>query len=117
VPTFVSLLLTIGGARGTDTRPPATLVIPPGTEQVRLQLDLKEQDYPSYRAVLQAVGGEEVLRRPSLTPKPTASGARLVLVVPARQLATGDYLLTLKGVHPSGEVEEVSQSLFRVEKK
>lgn len=53
-PTFVSLLLTVGEVRSTDTGPPATLVIPPRTEEVRLQLNLKEHDYPSYRAVLQA---------------------------------------------------------------
>ena len=30
---------------------------------------------------------------------------------------TGDYILTLKGISQTGEVEDVSRSLFRVEKK
>jgi len=116
-PAFVSLLLTVGGIRSTETGPPSTLVIPPGTAQVRLQLNLKEHDYPSYRAVLLRVGGGEIFSRQGLRPKTTRSGASLAFILPADKFATGDYLLTLRGVSPSGEVDDVSKSLFRVERK
>ncbi len=116
-PTFASLILTIGGFRGTDTAPPARLVIPPGTEQVRLQLNLKERDYASYRASLQAAGGPEVFSRQGLKPRATKSGASIALIVPARKFATGDYILTLRGVNQGGETDDVSKSIFRVEKR
>jgi anti-sigma factor RsiW len=116
-PAFVSLLLTVGGIRSTETGPPSTLVIPPGTAQVRLQLNLKEHDYPSYRAVLLRVGGGEIFSRQGLRPKTTRSGASLAFILPADKFATGDYLLTLRGVSRDGEVDEVSKSLFRVERK
>jgi hypothetical protein len=116
-PAFVSLLLTLGGIRDTETGPPPTLIIPPGTAQVRLQLSLKEHDYPSYRAVLQAVGGGEIFSRQGLRPKTTRSGASLAFILPAGKFVTGDYLLTLRGVSPGGEVDDVSKSLFRVERK
>ena len=116
-PAFVSLILTAGGIRGADTGPPAVLVIPAGTEQVRLQLNLKENGYPSYRASLQRAGGQEIFARQHLTPKTTKSGASFTLIIPAQRFATGDYILTLRGISQSGEVEDVSKSLFRVERK
>ncbi len=116
-PAFVSLVLTAGGIRGTDTGPPAVLVIPAGTQQVRLQLNLKESGYSNYRASLQQAGGKEIYVRPHLAPKTTKSGASFTLIIPAQKLATGDYVLTLKGISQTGEVEDVSKSLLHVERK
>ena len=42
------------------------------------------------------------------------AGARFVFTVPARQLTRGDYALTLSGITPQGEVDNLSKSLFRV---
>ena len=116
-PAFVSFLLMVGGVRGADTGPPAVLVIPSGTEQVHLQLKLKESDYQSYRAVLQPVGGKEIFSRANLKAKLARSGASISFVVPAGKFDTGDYVLTLKGVTQTGEVEDMSKSIFHVEKK
>jgi hypothetical protein len=66
---------------------------------------------------LQAVGGEEILNRQHFKPLASKSSASFVLTLPASQVKTGDYMLTLRGYMPSGELEDVSQSLFRVEKK
>lgn len=117
VPAFASLTLTVGGTRSTDGAPPAVLVIPARTEQVRLRLILRENDYTSYRAALQPAGGTEIYASGRLTPRITKSGVSLALTIPARRFATGDYILTLRGVSESGEVEDVSKSLFRVERK
>jgi hypothetical protein len=116
-PAFVALVLSAAGIRGTDTGPPKLLVIPAGTEEVRLQLNLEESGYRSYRASLQQAGGKEISARQQLIPKTTKSGASFTLIIPAQRFATGDYILTLRGVTQSGEVEDVSKSLFRVEKK
>lgn len=117
VPTFATLLLTVGGVRGADTGPPAVLVIPAGTEQVHLQLKMKENDYQSYGVVLQPVGGKEIFSRASLKAKPARSGASFLFVVPAGRFATSDYILTLKGITQTGEVKDLSKSIFRVEKR
>lgn len=116
-PAFVSLVLAVGGVRGADTGSPATLVIPSGTQQVRLQLSLKERNYPSYQAVLQAVGGPEIFSRQGLKPKAASSGAGFVLTVPAGKFANGEYILTLRGRSQDGEIDDLSKSLFRVEKR
>ena len=116
-PSFVSLALTIGGVRGTETGPPAVLVIPSGTQQVRIQLSLRENDYQSYQVVLQPAGGKEIFSRQSLQARTNKSGASLTLPISANKFTTGDYILTLKGVMQNGQVEDVSKSLFHVEKK
>lgn len=115
-PLFATLLLTVGGIRGPETGPPATLVIPTGAAQARLQLNLKDTDYPAYTVVLQAAGGNQVFKRERLLPLSKLRPA-LVLIVPTDKLLAGDYILTLKGVTHAGETEDVSKSLFRVERK
>lgn len=116
-PTFVTLLLTAGGVRGSGTAGTQTLVIPPGTAQARLQLNLKQNDYPRYSISLQAVGGGEIFSRQNLKPRATRSGASFTLTVPAQKLADGEYILTLRGISPEGEVDDLSKSIFRVENR
>jgi hypothetical protein len=116
-PAFATLLLTAAGSRGTDTEAAPRLIIPADTKQVRIQLNLKEGDYPNYRVVLQAIGGNAILTRQGLKPKTNRSGARFVLTLPARNFATGDYMLTLSGIRREGEIDDLSKSLFHVEKR
>jgi anti-sigma factor RsiW len=116
-PAFVTLQLTAGGIRGTDTAVAPEIIIPTGTEQVRIQLNLRESDYSNYRVVLQAVGGKMIFSRQGVKHKATKSGSTFVIIVPARRFAAGDYILTLRGAHPDGEVDDVSKSIFRVAKK
>lgn len=115
-PAFVTLTLAVAGTRGSGEGP-ATLEIPARTGHVRLRLNMRESDYARYSVVLRAVGGGEVFERGQLTPRNTKSGASLSLDVPARLLPAGDYVLTLKGVGETGEVEEVSRSLISVERR
>ncbi|MCA1815364.1 MAG: hypothetical protein LC746_02950 [Acidobacteria bacterium] len=116
-PVVASLVLTASGIRGVDTGAPARLVIPQGARQVRLQLNLSGNDYQSYQLVLQAVGGREVFNRPRVKPINTRTGASFVVALPASKVSAGDYILTLKGFTAGGELEDVSQSIFHVEKK
>ena len=115
-PAFVSLLLVASGVRGAETKSP-TLSIPAGTQEVRIELKTAENEYQSYQLELHALGGKAIFDRKKVKPTMTKSGANFGFSVPASRFTSGDYILTLKGVIPSGEVEDVSKSLFRVEKK
>ena len=116
-PTFATLILTVGGGeRGREGGRPPTLVIPPGTSDVRVQLRLREHEHPSYRIVLRAIGGPEILRRADLRPAAEGPGAVLAVVVPASLFSAGDYMLTLQGAAGVSEFDDLSQSLFRVER-
>ena len=117
IPAFVTFLINVGSSRGGDIGHPGTLLIPAGTTEAKLQISLKEQNYSTYAAVLQAVGGGEIFSRQNIKPSTNKSGATFTLNVPASRLSTGDYLLTLKGTTDRGDVEDASKSLFRVEKR
>jgi hypothetical protein len=116
-PHSVSLALIVGGVRGGDNIKTPTLIILPGTTQARLLLNLKESNYSSYRASLQTIAGVEIFSRTDVKPRRTKSRASFVFTVPAHKFASGDYVLTLRGINPDGEVDDLSKSLFRVEKK
>jgi type II secretory pathway pseudopilin PulG len=116
-PHSVSLALIVSGVRGGDSNQIPTLVIPPGTTQARLLLNLKESNYPSYRASLQTITGVEIFSQTNVKPGSKKTGASFVFTVPAHKFANGDYVLTLRGINPDGEVDDLSKSLFRVEKK
>ncbi len=115
-PAFISLTLTIDATRGVGAAP-QILNIPVRTGEVRLRLDLMESEYPRYDVALQTAGGAEIFTRRRLTPRSNGFGAEIVFNLPARRLAAGDYVLTLRGVGAGGEVEDVSKSLLRVERK
>ena len=114
-PAVVSLFLTIGGVRASDANAVRTLRVPPGTSEVRFQLDLDNHDHQRYQVVLQTVGGKTILDRQDLRPDQIRAGWRLVVTVPAARVPRGDYVLTLRGVTQSGDVDEVSKSIVRVE--
>jgi len=113
---FATLILTISSVRSGMTGPPARLVIAPDTEKARLQINLSDNDYQSYGITVQSASGKQIFKRDGLQSK-SKRGASLVTIVPANLFTNGDYILTLRGVTANGAVEDVSKSLFRVEKK
>ena len=101
-----------------DTGEAKRLIIAPGSDLLRLQLDLKQKgEYQSYRAVLQTAEGNEVWSQDSLRARATAAGQAVVLRLPARLLPEGDYQLTLKGLTASREFEEVGDYYFSIVKR
>jgi hypothetical protein len=116
-PVVATLVLTVGGTRGAESGPPSTLRLTARTEQVGLLLNLSEADYRSYGGVLRRAGGAEVFSWRRVTARAAKSGKTVSFHMPARSLAEGDYVLTLKGTRDTGEAEDVSVSLFSVERR
>jgi len=113
---IVYLALSVGGVRagGSATK---TLVIPPEANQAQIYINLKDDTYLQYRASLQRIGGQEIFTQSNIRPRHSKSGAKFVFTIRTSQLTEGDYALTLSGITPQGEVDDLSKSLFRVEKK
>jgi hypothetical protein len=113
LPAFATLILNVSGIRGAEIRNPPTLNLPYGTENARIELNLRDVNYTGYSVIIHSADGREIFRHDGLksTGKTRVS---LALVVPANRFASGDYILTLKGVTQNGEVEDVSKSFFRV---
>ena len=118
-PTHVVAFLTLvaGSVRSADNGGTQTLIIRPETTQAQIVLKLKDDTFPHYRVSIQKIGGAEIFTQSNLKPRSTKSGATFLFTVPASQLSSGDYALTLRGVTPEGEVDDINKSLFRVEKR
>ncbi|HEV8367876.1 MAG TPA: hypothetical protein VGQ39_07995 [Pyrinomonadaceae bacterium] len=114
---FATLILTIGGTRGVDAGPTSTLKISSETEQVRLQLRLRENNYSAYQVVIQSADGKPILTSRQLAAPRVKTHANLSLTIPAQKFTTGDYIITLVGATSTGELEDVSKSLIHVERK
>jgi len=110
-PGVITLLLSSGLLREGDKQ--NTFLVPPSTEFVQIQLQLKSRDYPAYQATVKTAEGRPVWNQKQLR----AKGVALSLRAPARLFPTGDYILTVSGVSAAGEVEEVSHSYFRIVKR
>lgn len=112
-PALATLILNVSGIRDAETAAPLKLNLPSGTEKVRIQLNLRDVDYTSYSLLIQSADGRQIFKREGLK---SIGGTRVSfsVIVPANKLVAGDYILTLKGVTPSGDVDDVSKSLFRV---
>ena len=87
---------------GTSKR----LTISPDASLVELRLELADDTYQNYRAVLQDEAGSEVLPPfNNLRPKRSGPNQFLVLTLAAKSLPQGDYLLKLSGATKTGELD------------
>ena len=115
-PVVASFVFAPGTARsGEDDH---ELSVPEEAQVVRLRLDLERGDeYRDYGAELRTAAGRPVwqsggLRARSRQPRPS-----VVLDIPAKLLAAGEYELKLTGSAGEGRSEEIGYYYFRLLKK
>ena len=116
-PVFASLILTVGGLRGEGEGKNARVTLAANVDFVRLQLNIRRQDYPRYSILLRSGSGAEIWRRQGIKSKVGAAKEQLTVDIPANKLAAGAYLLTLSGVTKEGERDEIGKSSFQVARK
>ena len=110
----LTVQLTPGGAtRGSGNV--QQVVVPAGTDELRLQLKITADGFQSYRATLRKADGTAALTAERLKPEKAADGEPVVIVsVPAPDAPLGDYQLSLSGVNAAGELESVDSYRFKV---
>jgi hypothetical protein len=117
-PARPSILAFVLSGLARDSSEPKKLVIPSGTDTVRLQVELEPGDeYASYQAIIQTMAGEELLNRSGLRARATKLGQTVSLPLPANRLSPGEYELTLRGVNADGQIEDVGFYYFNVTKQ
>jgi hypothetical protein len=90
-----------------------TFVIEPENQTVQLQIAPVTDAYQRFRASINRASGAAIFAREFL---PTAAQS-IILTLPARLFASGDYVLRLDGISTQGKAEEADKYFFRVEKK
>ena len=114
-PALLSFALTPGLLR--DMGSSQKFNIPASSSAVEFHLTLAQEDYPKYHAVLLRVEGEEIWAQTWLRVEGTAQNQPLQLILPAKLLPPGDYVLKLSGISASGESEDAGKYYFRVIRK
>ncbi len=112
LPSVFSFVL-LSGVRGGEQQ---TLKLPPGAEQIRLQIKLENNDYSRYSASIRAVGGRQNLNSQSARATSSPNGTTVSVTFPANKFSNGDYILTLTGIDPTGAREELNRYFFRLSK-
>jgi hypothetical protein len=107
-PASTEFLLSPGVQR--DLQPSRRLQVPKGPGEVILLLDLPQNPFQTYRAVL-LNEGREILSRSRLQAEEGGGRITVTLHLPASDLPGGDYQISLYG---SGEMEPMESYIFRV---
>jgi hypothetical protein len=112
IPSVVSLVLSPSIVRDQASGM-KKVYLPPGAGLLKLRLKLKgEAEYKSYQVTLLTAEGAEKWSQDMLQAQRTGSGRSIVLSLPARILAEGDYELRLKGHAPAGSLEETGDYYY-----
>jgi hypothetical protein len=112
--TIVSLMLSPGLVR--DSNAQQQLTIGAGVASVQLNLLLESNDYRSFKVAITDARSNTVVLRPGLTARRTATGYLIGLSIPAKDLSSGNYVVTVRGRLPNGNFEDVEDYVFRVSK-
>ncbi len=117
-PSPSTLWLVPGTLRSIQETPQRNrLQIGPQEQLVRLQLDIgSAETYERFRLILETAAGDTILTQYRLAAQHTAKGRAVIALIPANILSRDDYLITLQGVLPSREIEEIGHYAFSVMK-
>lgn len=108
---FASITLMPGAVR--DGAAGANLLVPRAATHLRVRLQLEEDKYRSYQAVVSTPEGRKLWAGPA--PKDREKDALFVtLTMPAALLARGDYMIELAGAAADRRSEPAAQYSFRV---
>jgi hypothetical protein len=111
-PTVLSFLLAPAPVRGEKAPPQTAIRLSAG--KARLLMELGDNNYANYQAILQTVEGREILRRRAGKVRLRKDRAFATLPVKAGELNPGDYILILFGHTADGRSEEIDRYFFRV---
>jgi hypothetical protein len=112
-----TVVFTLAGGLTRDVGQQKTFKIPARASQVRLAVAMPSDDYASYSAVVRTPEGREVWKQVPLTARHVGSSLALDVTVPARLLASGDYVVTVQGSTPKGRLESVGDFALRVRRQ
>ncbi len=111
---IASFILSPGLTRGAGEG--GRFVVPAEATEIRLQVRFRVGDYSVYAAEVQTVEGRRVWSERGLKARARGEDRWVIMSVPARAVRDQDYILTLRGVAPTGELKVVSEYAFRIVK-
>lgn len=111
-PIVFAATIVLSSLRSAATIPSFDISATTDIVALNLILPAGDEGYPSYRVVLSDAAEQEVTKREDLH---VSSNRQLALRMAADQLPSGRYTLTVQGVTPEGEVEDLAFPEFEVQ--
>lgn len=107
-----SFFLTAGVVRSsTDGH---TLLLRRGTDLVQFELETQANNDVHCRVSLRNADDQEVWSQDGLPVRSTSNGASVGFTLPANILVPADYVILLRTVSASGDIEDAGQYTFRI---
>jgi hypothetical protein len=103
------------GKKPINSAKTTIVAIKKNVEKITLQLPLEAERYNKYQADIQLVDSKNFFTIKTNSSSKTAKN--LSLSFPANRLNPADYILILSGVNEAGELEEINQYPFRVNRQ
>ena len=114
-PLIASLILLPGTSRSPENLP--QLTIRPGTASAQLRISIDNgEPYIQFRGELHTTAGKLIAKQ-NLKAQSSRDGRIIVWLIPAGQLNSGEYELSLSGKGEQGKAEVVGYYYFKVLKK
>ena len=110
-----SIFLYANSSRAPGSRD--ALTVPSTASTIQLKLVLDSDDYTAYQATIKSPDEREILKRPRLRPSRSGQARMIVLQFPSQLLSSGQYVVSVGGLTPSGTYESIADYPVRVVKK
>jgi anti-sigma factor RsiW len=117
---LLSFILTPSLVMRGETTRTSTLLVPSDSTPVELNLEVElepEQDYASYRVILENPQRAQVWARDGLRPVRRGAARTIVVSLPAGLLQPEQYRVKMFGRRPPDVMEEVDEYVFRVARR
>jgi hypothetical protein len=111
-PSTFSLLLSPMLVRGGGA--PQTLIPPPRTDLIRLQMKVDRENARRLQVRVRTVEGRQVWEQQIKAPASHAATSTISAEIPASKLPLGDYILTLSAITSTDGPQEINRYFFRV---
>jgi hypothetical protein len=95
-----------------ESNEPEELIIPSAARSIQLRLGLeREEQYQDYLVEIRTARGHLIWSKSGLGSQRTAAGQAVLLTLPNKYLANGEYEVVLKGVAP-GKLDALGYYYF-----
>jgi|GEM_PF-1663503 len=115
--SIVALVLSPGMLTRSSGEGMSRVTLSPSAKNLQLSLLLKNADYKHYRVALKTLNeGTQIWASADLKSQGSGKNKSLAFSIPAKNLQTADYEISLNGITETGKTEEITSYYFSVVK-
>jgi len=114
-PVIATIILSLGSTRSADAS--KVFVIPEKADVVKLKLPFEDGGARSYYAVVETAEGQQISSGKVFASSSQDNSTTATLVLAARRLKRGDYVIMLKALNKNGTYEPVADYTLTLDRR